>query len=149
MKKPVTKPPAEPKHAGGRPSEMTPEVVKKMLLGIGLGMSLVDVSYLAGKSRQTIYNWINAAESAIADGTATDEQREFLDNVKMAQHEGQLRRLVRIQTGDPGWQGSAWIQERRYSKQWAAVQKISGDAEGSEIRHKIVVEYVDRPLEQD
>lgn len=141
--------PEPPKHAGGRPSEMTPVVVEKMLEGISLGLSIVDVADLAGKARQTVYNWINAAEKAVADGTATDEQREFLDSVKSAQQEGQLRRLKRIQTGDPGWQGSAWIQERRYPRQWAATSKLGGDPDGVPIQQRIVVEYVDQPIEED
>ena len=128
---------------------MTEDVVKLMLSGISLGMPLIEVTYLAGKCRATIYNWISAAEAGVADGTATEAQREFLDNVNKAQREGQLRRLHRIQTGDPGWQGSAWIQERRYSREWGAKQQISGDPDGVPIQQRIVVEYVDRPIEPE
>lgn len=137
---------AETPKRAGRPSEMTEDVVKKMLEGIALGLSIVEVADLAGKSRTTIYNWINAAEKAVADGSADEEQSGFLDSVKEAQQEGQLKRLKRIQEGDPGWQGSAWIQERRYSRQWGAKQQISGDPDGVPIQQRIVVEYVDQPI---
>ncbi len=139
-------PPEPPKHAGGRPSEMTPTVVEKMLEGIALGMALVDVAAFAGKHRNSIHNWISAAEKAVADGSATEDQVEFLGNVNKAQHDGQLCRLKRIQSGDPGWQGSAWIQERRYARQWAATSKLGGDPDGVPIQQRIIVEYVDQPI---
>lgn len=136
------------KHAGGRPSEMTPEIVAKMLEGIGLGLSVFDVADLAGKHRVTLYRWIEAAQKAVDDDTATPEQVEFCNQVKTAQQEGQMRRLKRIESGDAGWQGCAWIQERRFRQQWGASVQHVGDPTNP-VTARVEVSYVDRPIERD
>lgn len=107
---------------------MTPEVVQEMLDGIALGMHYEEVADLCGKGRNTIWRWMTSAERAVEDGTATEEQAEFWNAVKKAQAKGVHRRLNRIVEGDNGWQGSAWIQERRFRQKWGQTvkQEISG-----------------------
>lgn len=134
MAKAKPKPPDTPKKPAGRPSELTPEIEAKIIKGISLGMHRDEVAGFAGRHRSTIYYWMKKAQDDADAGTASPEQLAFLDGIKAAEASGVLARLERINSGDPGWQGSAWIQERRYSKQWAAVQKIAGDPDGAPIK---------------
>ncbi len=117
--------PSKPGARGrGRPPELTPAIEALIFEGIGLGMDREEVADLAGKHRTTVWRWIKAAYEAVEGDTATDEDVDFCNAVKEAEAKGVIVRLRRIQSGDPGWQGCAWIQERRYARRWGAKQQV-------------------------
>lgn len=56
------------KHAGGRPTKKTPDVVQKLETAAALDATVEEMSFFAGISRQTLHNWLN-------------EDKEFFDRI--------------------------------------------------------------------
>lgn len=95
----------KPKNKGGRPAKLTLALVEEIGDCIALGMTeeqaclLVGVSYKSFKSAQT-----RKPEFAVA---IKERQAVFLDEA-----------LKAIRGGIQGWQGRAWILERRHKPQF-------------------------------
>jgi hypothetical protein len=86
----------------GRPSKQTADLVERLKDAIGLGMPLNRAARAVGIGRTTLFRWLEAPD--------------FRDDLKGAQAAGELALLGRVRDGAPGWQGSAWLLERRYER---------------------------------
>lgn len=92
--------PSKPKHPGGRPTKRTPEVVDKLTKCIAMGLTNEEAASLAGITRETLNQWV--------------KEPEFSDAVQSAKAQRLAQRLNRVESGELGWQGTAWILERCY-----------------------------------
>jgi DNA-binding XRE family transcriptional regulator len=92
--------PPKPKHPGGRPTKRTPEVVEKLAKCIAMGLTDDEAASLVGIHRDTLIEW--------------HKDPEFSDMVKSAKAQRLAQRLNRVESGELGWQGTAWILERCY-----------------------------------
>jgi hypothetical protein len=92
--------PTKPKHPGGRPTKRTPEVVEKLAQCIAMGLTDDEACALSGIHRDTFHQW--------------RKDPEFSDAVQSAKAQRLAQRLNRVESGELGWQGTAWILERCY-----------------------------------
>jgi len=104
----------------GRPSKLTPEVVRKICDNIRLGMSYERAAMCAGISRSTFHLWKAKGEQA-----KTGKYLDFLNTLVQAEMEGEQRLLAAIKKAgiDGKWPAAAWILERRHPSHWAKVTK--------------------------
>jgi hypothetical protein len=105
---PATIPPrSNGKHPGGRPSKRTPTLVAKLAQAIADGLPDEYACALVGVRRETLHAWRTDPEFA-----------QFSNAIKAVQGERMRKRLARVDAGEPGWQGTAWILERCYAREF-------------------------------
>jgi hypothetical protein len=95
------------KHPGGRPTKRTPATVAKIAEAIADGLPDEYACALVGINRETLYQWRNDPEF-----------NEFSNAIKAVQGKRLIKRLARVEAGDVGWQGTAWILERCYAREF-------------------------------
>jgi hypothetical protein len=95
----------EPKHPGGRPTKRTPEITEQICEGISYGLTDEEVAAMVGIDNSTLTCWKKIPE--------------FSGAIKKAVTTRKLARLKRIESGEPGWQGTAWAMERQYPKEFS------------------------------
>src|SRR5262245_30868626 len=91
---------------GPRPT-VTPEAQRVLLGALKVGHSLREAMVLAGVSRASV----RRAVAADPDG--------FGQSVKKATLAGKNHHLRKIYRGEPGWQPSGWMLERKWWKEFA------------------------------
>jgi hypothetical protein len=87
------------KSLGGRPSKRTPEVVAKIAECISEGLADHEAAAVVGINRDTLRVW--------------RQDPQFTSAIEKADAERLRKRINRIEDGQPGWQGSAWLLERK------------------------------------
>jgi hypothetical protein len=97
---------SEPKHPGGRPSKRTPEITDQICEAISYGLTDEEVAALVGIDDSTLTSWKKIPE--------------FSGAIKSAVAARKLARLKRIESGESGWQGTAWAMERQFPDQFSA-----------------------------
>jgi hypothetical protein len=95
----------EPKHPGGRPTKRTPEITEQICEAISYGLTDEEVAARVGIDDSTLTCWKKIPE--------------FSGAIKKAVVTRKLARLKRIESGEPGWQGTAWAMERQYPKEFS------------------------------
>ena len=96
---------AEPKRSRGRPATITPAVVEEIAGRIALGLTHEQAASLSGVKLPA---WTKALE----------RHPEFVEVVKDRSAEYVESALHSIRAGARGWQGAAWILERRHKAQF-------------------------------
>jgi hypothetical protein len=89
------------RHSEGRPTKKTPEIIERIAEAINFGLTNEEVCELVGIEAHTLVNWY--------------KDSEFFSATKRAAATRLVKRLKRIERGEPGWQGTAWIVERLMS----------------------------------
>jgi hypothetical protein len=82
----------------GRPTKRTAEVVAKIAEAVAIGLTDREAGLLAGVRHDTMTEW--------------RKDPEFSEAIERATAERLLLRLERIEAGEQGWQGTAWVLER-------------------------------------
>jgi len=106
----------------GRPS-LLDEYEDDILKGAAQGMTLEGCARLAGVSEQTLYNWL-------------DEHEEFLESLKRARAQGELRHLQSIND-----RGSQFILERSFG--YVKTEKHELEHSGTGDEGEILVDFND------
>jgi hypothetical protein len=119
----------EPKHPGGRPTKRTSKITERICEGISYGLTDEEVAALVGIDDSTLTRW--------------KKDPEFCGAIKRAMAIRKLDRLKRIESGDPGWQGTAWAIERQYPEQFSRpeIQLSLKLAENREKQKKSAMEW--------
>lgn len=106
----------------GREHKLTPERHEQIIKSLKGMLPQITAAGAAGICEKTLYNWM---DRGIKDLEAEIESpfRNLLQCIKAVEAENQERLLRKIEIGAPGWQGSAWILERR----WRALFGVHGD----------------------
>lgn len=92
-------------HAG-RPSKFTFELLEKLAEAVALGMPDKFACERVGITEETFYEW-------------KKNKPEFSEYINHARAEKMAKRIQRIDVGETGWQGTAWILERRWGEHFA------------------------------
>jgi hypothetical protein len=99
------------KHAGGRPSKLTPELLEKLknLLENPAFVVLTDeeVCDYLDIDKQTKNNWLNAEYK-------DEAKQEFFALIKISRVKQKINLSNQLQVGENGWQAKAWILERKF-----------------------------------
>lgn len=97
---------AASKRGRGHPTKATDDIKRSIVKDVRRGIFLVRTAMAHGVTQQTVWNWAN-----------TDH--EFFVALRKAEIELQRECLGTIEAGAEGWQGSAWLLERRFSREWS------------------------------
>jgi len=102
----------------GRPTKFTPERCQAIINSVSDGMPYEISANENGIHRDTLTRWLRQGAFDLLSENDT-EHSQFFCNIKKAVGKT-MRDLLRVvRAGDVGWQGSAWILERRWWKHWS------------------------------
>lgn len=95
----------------GRPRRLTPTVKKRLIEGIGLGMTNKLATQYAGISEACFYKWRDRAN----DGDK--ELIELFKSLKRAEakHAGHALAVIKKAANEGTWSAAAWLLERRHA----------------------------------
>ncbi len=97
-----------------RPSKLTPEVIKRLTEAIRAGNYYEAACGYAGIGYSTFRAWMVRGEKA-----KSGKYREFMEAIKKAEHEAEVRMVAMWQKHMPeNWQAIATFLERRYPDRW-------------------------------
>lgn len=103
----------------GAPHKFTEETCKKIILDIKKSLPYHVVAESNGIHYNTFAYWLRQGRDDIENNKST-EKSQFYCEVKKAVKEVMDELLEKIRNGTNGWQGSAWILERRWWKDWSS-----------------------------
>jgi hypothetical protein len=111
-----------------RPTKLTPEVVKKIVLAINAGNYAKVAAQMAGIGETTYYRWLELSEKP----NARKEYREFRESIERAEAEAEVIALTRVrQAADNGdWKAAGWFLERKHGERWGRNDKIRQEISG-------------------
>jgi transposase len=103
----------------GRPTSLTPEVEKAIVLALRAGNYRDTAAQAAGIHRHTLRNWVIRGEQ--------DEEpfASFLAALEKAEAAGEKKLLREIRKGVDGWQSRAWMLERRWPSRWSGRVRLT------------------------
>lgn len=107
----------KPKHKGGRPSKLTPELVIALKEGFKLGMTVRRVCDLLLIAEPTFYRWVVLGREEENLGKKNGKYREFLETIRQGQAEFDKDHLEFIGK-DPDWRARAWALEHMRPEQF-------------------------------
>lgn len=100
--------------AGGRPSKLTPETIKRITDAIRVGATYELAAQYGGVAYNTFNEWMKAGEAA-----NSGKHREFYEAVKSAEGDAAVKWLAVIdRAAIEQWQAAAWKLERRYPREY-------------------------------
>jgi len=105
------------KKPNGRPTKLTPTLSKKLCAIIAGGNFFETACKLCRIVPKTGYNWLKKGENS-----TSGIYHDFWMDVMEADAMAEVSDLERIRAGEEGWQGSAWIRERRSRERWGRPQ---------------------------
>ncbi len=111
------------KHPGGRPTKLTRKIIDDIVIGLRTGNYLETAAAYVGVSKQTLFNWLKR-------GARGQEKVciEFLDSVKKAQAESEMRDIATIVAASKTtWQAAAWRLERKHPAKWGRKDTLRAD----------------------
>lgn len=118
----------------GRPTKLTPELLKKAEQLLAAGNYVTTVCDYLGIDRSTWYKWLEQGRKA-NKGLYFD----FFHTVKKAESEAEIRAVTGIlKAGNTNWQAFAWFLERKYPDRWkrdrgADTSDVSDEGEGASL----------------
>lgn len=111
-------PEIETKDLGGRPPKFCPELCAAILKSVSDCLPLKLCAEENGIHYDTLRVWVNEGLQDILDGKLTEKGR-FSVRLKKTSADSMRILLERVRGAEQGWQGSAWILERRWWKHWS------------------------------
>lgn len=125
----------------GRETKLTPETQKAICDAIAAGNYDYVAAEYAGVGRTTFYAWLAKGEEH-----ETGIHREFLNAIKRAASQAEVRNIAIIET-DQSWQSKAWWLERKHNDRWGKKEThtVGGDPE-KPIEHTINLSEVRQAL---
>jgi len=114
------------KHAGGRPTKMTPEVVTKLEEVFALDGTVEEACFYAGISRNAYYEWIKA-KPELNDRFEELRQRPFL----------KARQTIVKNLDQP--EHAKWYMERKKKLEFAGRSELTG-ADGKDLMKDLPTE---------
>ena len=141
-------PATEGKHAGGRPTDCTPETTRAIAQAISLGSTYKDAALSADVTYTSFRNWMVRGQAEFkrmkAAGFRSKPHKreqpyfEFFTAIKKAKSKGKAKLVKTIfQHAAMSWQAAAWLLERRYPDQFAlrTRSELTGK-DGGPIQHE-------------
>jgi transposase len=158
-----------PRHPGGRPSDLTPQVIEDVRRLLPTVMYLETVADYLGCERTTWRKWLARGRKEFnrlaRNPRAKPKEKEalyleFFNTYKTSLAEGELYDLGVIKkastdqvnaegevTRKGEWQAAAWRAERRFPGKWGRKDRVvvSGKRGAPPVRLEVVQEIVDAP----
>lgn len=107
----------------GRPSKLTPELVRKAEQLLAAGNYTTTVCDFLGIDRSTWYKWLEKGRKANR-GLYFD----FFNTIKRAEAESEVRAVTGIlKAGANQWQAFAWFLERKFPERWRRDRETPGE----------------------
>lgn len=105
------------KDTRGRPTELTPTVIKSLLKSVSIGLSYTDACIIAGIKYRTFQGYKRQAE-AEEDAGAPGYFSNFYDKLMKARIKGK-RALIESLNSDGESNSKKWLLERLYPSEFA------------------------------
>lgn len=106
-------------HPGGRPTKFNQEICDGILKSVQDCLPLKLCAEENGIHYDTLREWINEGIEDIKNEQYDTDKAKFSVAMKKGVGDRQRLLLEKIASGENGWQGSAWILERRWWKYWS------------------------------
>lgn len=103
----------------GRPPTFSPELCESIIADVKKAIPYHLAAEANGIHANTLGYWLRQGKADLENNEST-EKAQFYCNVKKAIKEVLDELLAKIRVGGNGWQGSAWILERRWWKDWSS-----------------------------
>ena len=125
---------AKGKKTGGRRTKLTPEVQEKVVSAIRAGNYAYVAAEYAGISSATFYSWLQQGNEA-----KRGVYREFLEAVKKAESEAEVRAVAIIQKHMEGnWQAAMTYLERKFPDRWGRKDRLRVDLNPKEALEELL-----------
>ena len=125
---------AKGRKTGGRKTKLTPEVQEKIVSAIRAGNYAYVAAEYAGIASGTFYNWLQRG-----NGAKQGIYREFLEAVKRAESEAEVRAVAIIQKHmDSNWQAAMTYLERKYPDRWGRKDRLRVDINPKEALEELL-----------
>ncbi|MEM7481072.1 MAG: hypothetical protein AAF481_07840 [Acidobacteriota bacterium] len=109
----------------GRRSKLTPEVQEKVVSAIRAGNYAAVAAAYAGIGESTFYAWLAKGREA-----KSGAYREFLEAVKRAESEAEVRAVAIVQKHmEDNWAAGMTFLERKFPQRWGRRDRLSVDVE--------------------
>lgn len=131
---------------GRTPIFADPEIRSDFLKAIKLGLSIEKACEYAGVNELTFYNYQNKAEEDEKAGKKDTVYIKFIKEFKKARSACVIKHVLNISEASErgSWQASAWLLERRFSKDFAVKQEVNVDLQPIKIVNDVPI-----PQEED
>jgi transposase len=113
------------RHAGGRPTKLTPEIMAKICDALRAGNYRETAAAFAGVRKSTFYEWLRRGARA-----RKGIYRDLHDAVEKALADSEARDVMLIgkAAGEGDWQAAAWRLERKFPDRWGRRERHDIDA---------------------
>lgn len=105
----------------GAPEKFTTVAANRIVQNLALGGTIETACSFAGISDRTYFNWMKKGERQ-----KSGQFHDFFQQVRGATGTWVTRALLRVNKGEPNWQSSAWLLERRLRTAFARSLELSG-----------------------
>lgn len=103
-----------------RPSNLTPEIQKRILTAISTGNTRTTAAAYAGIGLSTLMLWLSKGRCQ-----KSGQYVELLEAIEKAEADAITTSVALIrQAGRESWQAAAWWLERRYPDEWGRKERI-------------------------
>jgi transposase-like protein len=129
------------KHAGGRPTELTPELTEAICKTLRLAGTVEDAARRAGIDDSTLYRW-----QARGKREKRGLYREFCEAIKKAKAE--RRRVLELQMltfAKRNWLALAWYMERTDPEHYALQVNVKVGEQLAQAIARLKVEFANDP----
>ena len=131
------------KNKGGRPSILTPELIKTICATVKAGNYIETAAAVAGIHKDTLYDWLKKASSK------GGIYAEFSDAIKKALAESEARDVLIIsEASKTNWTAAAWKLERRFAERWGRKDHIDFKGEVKQINVQDIIKKHEGKIEE-
>lgn len=118
-----------------KPRALTPQVQADIIKYLAEGNYFTTACLAAGVTRYCVFYWQKLWESGHESARVYDD---FFNALARAQAIAEVNAVKAISEGKPGWQGPAWLIERRHPKRWNRKQHVDVTSDGKAMKSAVI-----------
>lgn len=149
-----------------RPTTLTPAIAQAVVTAVKAGATVVTAAQYAGIAKATVLAWLQRGEGTHRSRGQTKLYVDFVDAIRKAQAEDEIRRLARIEQAgrggavlsektltyrdgrvlverhyaQPAWQADAWYLERTRPDQYGRRDRMSVQLSIEQVARQVALE---------
>ncbi len=117
------------KRSVGRKTKLTPEIRERVVAAIRAGNYAVIAAEYAGISESSFYAWLQRGRER-----STGPYAEFLEAVKEAEREAEVRAVAMVQKAMPeNWTAAMTFLERKFPQRWGRRDRTPVEVDPREV----------------
>lgn len=120
----------------GRPTKLTPELQRKVVRGIRLGLSLEQAALAAGIGETTLHRWIS-------EGAEDSQFREFRESVREARAKRTAKLLKHVWRSMEDKTTGTTLQRGDWKAAWKVLETLEPKDFGLKVRVHVVEELTE------